>query len=184
MRKLVGFTGLKGSGKDTAGECFVRHGYVKMSFAEPLKAMLKTLLTFRGYTDPEVVHRILEGDRKEMTSSAFMGKSPRHAMQTLGTEYGRNCIHEDLWIDTFKRRVQGSEAPIVVTDVRFPNEVEAIKSLGGVVFRVNRPLLDGRTYSDLHPSETQIGELDVYEDIENNFPTALDFQRWVEERFF
>lgn len=191
--RLIGFTGLKGSGKDTAGEVFVQQGWKKISFAEPLKGMIRLLLAFRGYNDAATVERMMEGDRKEMTSSAFMGRSPRHAMQTLGTEWGRDLIHPDLWIDTFNRRAHRMlEAGdgVVVTDVRFPNEVDAIRKLGGRVFRVMRgENMDVATHdlyvaAQRHPSEALVKDLAVTGDILNNFPTARDFQVHIHDRFF
>ena len=182
--RLIGFTGLKGSGKDTSGSVFVDHDWLRVSFAEPLKDMLKSLLVARGCPDPE---RYTDGDKKEVATSYLMGRTARHAMQTLGTEWGRTLIDGNLWIDTFKRRVNTTLLlgdSVVVTDIRFLNEVEAIKDLGGVVFRIERPALDGRTFSDAHASETQVGDLPVDGVIVNSFPTAHDFRRHIEARFF
>lgn len=178
--RLIGFTGLKGSGKDTAGQVFTDHGWHKLSFAQPLKLMLRDLMRLRGCTDPE---RYTDGDRKEFATPYLMGKTARHAMQTLGTEWGRNLIDDALWIDTFERvalRAIVEGHGVVVTDVRFPNEVEAIKRLGGRVFRVNR----GKPAPDLHPSEAQVLSLDVTDEVYNNYDTARDFQVHIESRFF
>lgn len=182
--RLVGFTGLKGSGKDTAGSVFVDHGWELMKFADPLKAMLRTLLEMRGCGD---TNRYIEGDRKESATPYFMGKTARHAMQTLGTEWGRNLIDDALWIDTLERRAARAFASgqgVVVTDVRFPNEVAAIKRLGGRVFRVMRAHQGGPVKADLHDSEDQVLRLPVDGEILNDFPTARDFQVHIESRFF
>lgn len=184
QNRLIGFTGLKGSGKDTAGQVFVDHGWKKISFAEPLKAMMRTLLEMRGAT-PKTIYRMLEGDLKEAGSTLLLGNTARHAMQTLGTEWGRDLIDPDLWIDTFNRRAHNILAAgdgVVVTDVRFPNEVEAIRKLGGKVFRVNRG--SAHESESLHPSEAMVYALDVTGDIQNELPTAIDFQVYINNRFF
>jgi len=184
--RLIGFTGLAGSGKDTAGQVFVDHAWQKFSFAEPLKAMLRTLLEFRlDGSKGTYPAQYTDGDRKEHVTDLLMGKTARHAMQTLGTEWGRDLIHPDLWIDTFKRRASRAMRDgtgIVVTDVRFPNEVEAIKSLGGKVFRVVRD--PGPVVSGMHSSEALVTMLSVDAEIFNDFPTARDFQVHIEKRFF
>jgi len=67
------------------------------------------------------------------------GASPRLVMQMIGTEWGRDLIHPDLWTDLWLRRVaaQGGRN-VVCDDVRFPNEVNVIRSLGGKVVVLTR----------------------------------------------
>jgi hypothetical protein len=179
MTLLIGFTGLKGSGKDTAGEVFRQRGFKRISFAEPLKAMLTVLLERRGCPSP---YEFTDGLLKEDPTEYLMGVSPRRAMQTLGTEWGRQLIGADLWIDTFKRRsakMMKEGQAIVVTDVRFPNEVEAIQDLGGQVFRVVRP----GTVETGHPSESEVKGLCVNGEILNDATSAKHFQFLVYSRF-
>ncbi|MGA1295672.1 MAG: hypothetical protein ACO3X1_10160 [Burkholderiaceae bacterium] len=66
------------------------------------------------------------------------GVSVRHMLQTLGTEYGRQCIHPDIWVRCWKGRAQRFDA-VVADDVRFPNEAKMIKLLGGEMWRIDRP---------------------------------------------
>jgi hypothetical protein len=83
------------------------------------------------------------------------GVSVRHMLQTLGTEYGRQCIHPDIWVRCWKGRAQRFDA-VVADDVRFPNEAKMIKLLGGEMWRIDRT--DAvRTFD--HASE---GSLDSY----------------------
>lgn len=174
MIQLVGFTGLKGSGKDTAADALVRrYGYQKLPLAGPLKDMLIGLLQMRGCTN---AWDYVYGDLKEAPTDFLLGKTARHAMQTLGTEWGRNLIDPGIWTDTFTRRAKALMADgkrVVVTDVRFPNEVELLKSLGGKVFRIQRP---GVAEAD-HASENQVMALDVDDVIWNEADTAARF-RW------
>jgi hypothetical protein len=176
--RIIGFAGLAGAGKDTAADVLLKTGlYYKVSFAEPLKLMLQTLLRQRGCENPE---RYTDGDLKEQPCEYLEGITPRWAMQSLGTEWGRVCISPDLWINTFKHRVRRLRdvhhvRGVVVTDVRFVNEVLAIRDLGGSVFRVIR----GEQMPMEHASERQVAMLPVDGEIKNVYPSAEEFQAYV-----
>lgn len=133
QRTIVAFTGLAGAGKSTAALHLVKHrGFARVRFAGPLKAMLAAL----GCTPAEI-----DGDRKEQPCELLGGKTPRWAMQSLGTEWGRNLIAEDLWIRAWQAAVAAVPAgvPVVVDDARFPNEGEALRAIGAIVVRIIRP---------------------------------------------
>jgi hypothetical protein len=137
--KLVGFTGAAGCGKSTAASVFVMHEYEELPFARPLKDMLRVILVARGCPDPDAY---LHGNKKEVLTPYLMGKSARHAMQTLGTEWGRNSIHNELWVNTWfvmAKKELDAGGRVVVADVRFQNEADAIKRLGGHVVEITRP---------------------------------------------
>jgi hypothetical protein len=131
-RLIVAITGLAGSGKSTMALRLVEHhGFTRVRFAGPLKSMLAAL----GLSPAEI-----DGDRKEVPCDLLGGRTPRWAMQTLGTEWGRDLIANDLWIRAWNAAV-GRTLPgscIVVDDCRFPNEFEAVKALSGIVIRVER----------------------------------------------
>ena len=97
----------------------------------------------------------------------------RRLLQRLGTEAGRDILGENIWVDTAFSRVSSDK--IVVTDVRFPNEVAGIRSRGGTVVRVERPRVGPRND---HPSETSlIGyNFDIFI---NNDGTLEDLHRKV-----
>jgi len=73
-------------------------------------------------------------------------------MQTIGTEWGRNMIHPDIWVRAWEQSLP-EDADVVVDDVRFPNEVAAIRRLGGDVIRICR---DGHEPGE-HISEQEAG---------------------------
>lgn len=127
---LIGFCGPAGAGKSTAAAYLVEHhGFVRVRFAGPLKAMMRAL----GCSEREV-----DGDLKETPCILLGGRTPRQAMQWLGTEWGRQMIAPDLW-----QRAWAAEAdrhPLVVCDdVRFPNEEAAIRARGGIIVRIECP---------------------------------------------
>ena len=83
--------------------------------------------------------------------------TPRYLAQTLGTEWGRS-IHPDLWVYLLMRDILEMDAPVaIITDCRFPNEVEAVRKAGGVVWWVER---DGIAPVRAHASENAIGPQD------------------------
>lgn len=132
---LIGVIGVAGSGKTLVARHLVdRYGFERRRFAEPMKRMLKLGL---GLTDEE-----LDGDAKQRPLPAFGWCTPRHIMQTLGTDWGRRMIHSDIWVSVFRQEADRDLAAgklLVVDDVRFHNEAAGIKALGGTLWRVYRP---------------------------------------------
>lgn len=125
---IVGLSGRMGCGKSTVASFLAaEYGYQRHRMAGPLKAMLKSL----GLTDDHI-----EGHLKEKPCALLGGKSPRHAMQTLGTDWGRHMIHPDLWVNAWAATLPSGN--VVCEDVRFGNEAEAIRKAGGIVIRINR----------------------------------------------
>lgn len=151
MTRLIGFCGLAGAGKSFAASHLCRaHGYQRLRFAEPLKAMLRVI----GLTDAHI-----EGELKETPSPLLCGKTPRHAMQTLGTEYGRVCIGPDFWVDAWKRQADlalSEGHSVVVDDVRFPNEAQVIWRMGGKLVRVVRKDAEPIAVVGAHASENAL----------------------------
>jgi hypothetical protein len=168
---VVGITGRKGHGKDTAAAGLFEHGFTPMKFAAPLKRMLESHLDYLGISQ-DIVERMVDGDLKEVESDLLCGRTPRFFMQKIGTEFGRDTIGETFWTDAFKLRSNLFDR-VVCTDVRFPNEVDVIKSMGGLVIRIVRPAAQ-RTGGDDHPSERLIDTLTVDFEVQNiSTPAAL-----------
>lgn len=161
MAKLIGLTGLRGSGKSTAAQrLLVTHGFALVKFAGPLKDMLRVI----GLTDEH-----LDGALKEVPTDLLLGKTPRHAMQTLGTEWGRDCIGRTLWRDAAARRIDNYLAggiSVIIDDLRFHNELAAIHDRGGISIRIDRSFAAAN--DDLHPSEVEIPDLAVTHSVEND----------------
>ena len=115
--KIVMLNGLARSGKDTAGSIFTASGgYERQSFAEPIREFIMQLCGFQD---------LQELDEKKMIPMDILdGKTPRFAMQTLGTEWGRDKINSRLWTMFVSEKIK--QAPIgmntVITDLRFDSE--------------------------------------------------------------
>jgi hypothetical protein len=142
---LIAITGPKESGKSTIAKYLAEnYGYARIRFADPLKAMLGAY----GLSEYE-----LEGEGKELPCQILGGHTPRYAMQSLGTGWGRNLMSQTFWTDAWSRRVgHGLGGYVVAEDLRFPNEEFTARLHGGVIWRVERP--DLRSTDD-HVSETE-----------------------------
>jgi len=136
---IIGLVGFIGSGKGTVGDILEQKGFIKDSFAKPLKDACSVIF---GWP-----REMLEGDTEvsrkwreepDVYWSEKFGKSfsPRLALQLMGTEAGRNVFHEDIWVISLLNRSKGKD--VVVTDVRFQNEIKYIQDNGGIVIRVKR----------------------------------------------
>ena len=146
--KLIGVTGLARSGKDHAADNLAHLMKLhKYAFAEPLKTMLKSVFGDHFH----------EGDRSGICPETC--KSFRVMMQTLGTEWGREMMNPQIWVNLVAKRWREVEAGchmvqegrdhtgykgyiaegMVLSDVRFDSEAEWIKLNGGVILEIVRP---------------------------------------------
>ena len=131
--KLIGLTGLPRTGKDTIASILcARYGYVRRAFAAPLKEAAAVLLG-RELWEMEGA----QGFDREAVLPEW-GFSTRWFLQVLGTECLRQQVRSDFWATHMRNRLAGCTRA-VITDVRFPNEVELVHSLGGVVVEITRP---------------------------------------------
>lgn len=128
---LIGLSGPLGAGKSLAARILsVAYVTPVVPFAGPLKAMLEAL---------GVPRENLHGTPAQKAAPLAMlgGKSAREAMQTLGTEWGRQLVTESLWRNAW---LAAAGAHAIADDVRFPDEAELIRSRGGIVLRIVRDL--------------------------------------------
>lgn len=238
---IIGISGLAGSGKDTAADFLVKnHGFVRIGLADPLKRICKEVFDFtdeqlwgpsseRDAPDsrylrfepeqecPNCKFGTLEPDGDRLVCRGECGQfidshlTPRHALQQLGTEWGRGC-YEDVWIDYGLRVAQklmtddgmhyhyAEEIGLVVctsghqpcnlqtkgvvfSDIRFKNEMAAIKK-AGFLWRMKRGKGLGGD-AGLHPSEAEQGEVpdkDFDVVIDNNNITLQNLELVVSDR--
>lgn len=144
---IIGFSGPAGAGKSTAARVLIeQRGFSLVKFAGPLKTMLRAILP------GDDVNEWIEGALKE-TVHPVLGCTPRRAMQTLGTEWGRNCIGPELWVNLAREAICAEGCDVVLDDVRFQNEADMIKGLGGTIVEV-RPKFT--THLMTHISESGV----------------------------
>ena len=143
MSKIIGICGFISAGKDTAADYFVNeHGFRRESFANTLKDAVASVFGWDRV--------MLEGKTKESREwreqvdqwwSNRIGLphlTPRWVLQNWGTEVCRKGFHDDIWIASLENKLRLSKDNVVISDCRFPNEINAIKAQGGKVIWVQR----------------------------------------------
>ena len=159
---IIGICGFIGSGKDTIADYLVNlHHFRRESFASTLKDAVaqvfgwdRTMLEgrtkqareWREQVDPWWAERL-----------NMPNLTPRLMLQLWGTEVCRKGFHDDIWIASVENKLRRSKDNIVISDVRFPNEAEAIKDRGGIIIRIDRP---GVEPVNAHPSEIALDNWD------------------------
>lgn len=141
---IFGISGFINSGKSTVADQLTgQFGFRKDSFATSLKDACAAMFDWPRH--------LLEGDTKEsrewreVVDTWWANKlgipnfSPRYALQLIGTDSLRNHFNEGIWFMTLENRIRKDpDQHVVISDVRFPNEVQFIKEQGGVMIRVDR----------------------------------------------
>lgn len=163
MKKLIAFTGPMGSGKSTAIEAlkeeYDKTPVVLVKFAAPL------------YDMQEYIYRRIASVH---TRPADFVKD-RFLLQFIGTDWGRDKISKTIWGDIWQQEVDQELLVgnlVVCDDVRFDNEAERVKSLGGVIIKLetkqNLERINTNTGIQNHTSEAGVSEPLVDYTIINN----------------
>jgi hypothetical protein len=159
---LIGLCGAAGAGKNTVAEMLV--GFRQIAFADPLYECVAAITGLPA-------ERLRDRDAKEAVID-WLGKSPRQLLQIMGTEFGREMVHPELWIKIAMARIADDLAAgrnVVITDVRFDNEAQAVVAAGGECWRVVRKgwrCLDAGTA--MHPSEAGVSGHLIARTIDNS----------------
>ena len=164
---LIGlYASMPQSGKSAVANHLVNcHCFQLRPFAGPLKRMAGSLLEELGFA-PAVVTSMMRGDK---TEKVFADVTLRSMLQTLGTEWGRKLIDENLWETAWKNTVGDllhHGIAVVADDVRFPNEARAIWALGGHLWQVRR--ISAPAMANIHISEGQLDDFMFDRVLDNN----------------
>ena len=169
---IIGICGLIGSGKGTVADILVEQGFKKVSFADKLKDGVSTIFGWdramlEGDTDESRTWREQRDDF--WSDETKMEVTPRLVLQLFGTDCMRNGFDDGVWVSLLKKTVLDNlEQNYVIPDVRFENEINMIRDIGGEIWWTKRgdnpewwskAVLDTQTGSDfmadedIHPSE-------------------------------
>lgn len=201
---IIGIVGLIGSGKSTLANILVdQHGFRSDSFSHTLKDMVSVLFGWpremvEGITPESRAWREVP-DPYWSEKLGIHGFTPRFALQNIGTDVLRKHFHDQIWLLTlFQRYHSSGKTPTVISDVRYPNELAAIRQNGGLVIRISRGepppwyqtaslanLGDASAaekmateYESVHASEWSLAGVPVDHEI-NNQGTLMDLERQI-----
>lgn len=157
--RLIALVGRPGSGKDTTAAALSRHGWLTIAFADALRSEVAAAwrIDMRMLTDRHTKELALPALAIGMCNdplfihwAAYNGhsltepRSARWVLQRWGTDYRRDA-DAGYWVTAVRRFINrqrglSSEGPgIVITDCRFVNEADMVRSLGGHILRMHRP---------------------------------------------
>ena len=195
---IIGICGFIGSGKDTVADYLVNfHEFRRESFASTLKDAVAAVFGWN--------RTLLEGRTKEAREwreqvdpwwaerLAMPTLTPRWVLQYWGTEVCRRAFHDDIWIASLENKLRTSKDNVVISDCRFPNEIQSIRDAGGKIVWVQRGELPdwydtaieanlGHNYAvqdlkmrKIHASETAW--------VGTNFDTIIDNNRSIDDLY-
>jgi hypothetical protein len=154
LPKLIGlYSSVPGSGKSTVSHYLAaKHGYKVIPFAETLKLMIHQFLLDVGIQNPSEYIQLykqngfgdtpITEDLDPEIIASFSHLTPRYLCQTLGTEWGRHLVHQNVWLLIWAAKVKKQFAQnhlVCVDDCRFPNEYNKIVELDGQIWNISRP---------------------------------------------
>lgn len=162
---LIGVTGKAGSGKDAFAKYFIdQHDFEGYALAAPIKRMIDAGFNLGRVWDNRAVKE------KEIE---WLGRSPRYLAQTLGTEWGRQLVNQNIWLLLAERQLLLA-GDLIITDVRFDNEAEWMLSKGGTLFEIVR---DAQEMDNAgHASEKGVSSSLIAHTVQN-FGTISDLRR-------
>ena len=158
--RIIGITGHARNGKDTAGGLLVsEYGFTRVALADAVRSMALAIDPYVSGGNIRLHHMVNNLGWEESKKAPEI----RRLLQAIGTEGVRDHIGVDSWVRAAKRTIDETPGPVVVTDIRFPNEADAIHEWGGDLWRVVRINPDGSAYDNgigsEHASEMHVASL-------------------------
>ena len=141
LSKIVAFGHRKRVGKDLSSQFLTELlsknniTYKKISFADKLYDIAHQLYGWDGFMDKAFYEN--HPEYKELLL-VNINKTPRQILIDLGTTGIRKAVYNNTWVD-YALRTKYEEDVIIISDLRFPNEFDTVKSLGGICIKINRP---------------------------------------------
>ena len=181
MAQLIAFHGAAGSGKSTAAAYLATRGWVEQGFAWPLKHLVGRLFDF---SDAQLFGPSSERNRPDPRYPRPDGTclTPREALQRFGTDAARAC-YPDIWVDAAMRHTRQLLAHgerVVLADLRFANEAQAILEAGVYVVKLHGQHTQLKGDAASHSSEAgipdELVDLHVY-----NFGSKTKLYRLLDE---
>lgn len=153
VTRVIGLLGFAQSGKDTAAGFLAEFGFKRLAFADILRDSVYALnpivpMPLEGAPDHWArVQDIVDWKGWDVAKVEY--PEIRALLQRMGTEVGRSLYGENFWVERVTNQIRKAFEPtpgvhprdkrFVITDVRFQNEADAIRELGGKVYKIQRP---------------------------------------------
>ena len=135
---IIGLSGYARSGKDTVANYLVeKYGFVKISFADPMREALYRLNPRIDVAEMHGVSLATAVDGLGWENLKADSPDVRPLMQRMGTEVGRQMFGENFWVEQ-AMKLAAKHENVVLADVRFKNEADAVLAADGALWRVSR----------------------------------------------
>ena len=177
---IISITGKIGSGKDTIADIIMQytpyHDWEIKKFAGKLKVIAEILSGV-----PKINFEDQEFKKQDMGPE--WGMTYRDLLQKLGTEAMRNGLHENVWVNAlfsdyhFNIEEDEQMPNWLITDCRFPNELESVKTHKGITIKVIRD--SGNTIGTTHASETALDDYTKWDYVVDNNGSFEDLKTQV-----
>ena len=189
---IIAISGLIGSGKDTVADYLVNlHEFRRESFAGNLKNAMceifgwdRDMLEGRSKSSREWREQV---DQWWAERLGIPHLTPRWILQHVGTDVIRGHFHDDMWLASLENKLRKTDDDIVISDVRFKNEVKMLKDLGAVCIEVTRGDRPGwyqhAVDSDIKKLETLKVHRSEYDWIGTEFDAVIDNNGTLDELY-
>jgi hypothetical protein len=155
---IIGLNGVAQAGKDTVGKILCeKHGFERLAFADAMKTGLYNLNPIVGtvYGTPIRLKKLIDEIGWDEAKVAY--PEIRELMQRYGTEAGREIHGQNCWISILEKTIRANPTTnYVITDMRFPDELDMVTHLGGQKIQVKRK---GKTSVNSHISDAILDEV-------------------------
>lgn len=170
MIQLIGlYSPVPQSGKSETAKILSELGYIIHPFARPLKEVATRFIQVVTGMSESAAKKYVYEKKEDQIPGMAKGMTARKVMQLMGTDFARNLIDEEIWVNAWSREVDtfGRMFCVVADDMRFPNEAGMIRSMGGKLWRITRQSakIAGKTN---HQSEGALDHFDFDAEILND----------------
>jgi hypothetical protein len=174
---IIGLSGYAQTGKDTIADYLVKnYGFTRVAFADPIREAVYRLNPNINIADMRGIPIATAVDKLGWETVKVESQDARWLLQRMGTEVGREIFGENFWVDQAMKKALEYDK-VVITDVRYPNELEAILGHSGAVWRV---IKDDTGAVNRHASESALDDFQFEYIIFNN-DTKEDLYRSIDD---
>jgi hypothetical protein len=174
--RLAFYSSTPQQGKSTACRMLEQsYGCVRLSFAAPLKDMLGTMLEHCLLSDDEIERYSAEAKEQEIP---LLHKSYRYLARTLGTEWGREVVGYNIWVDIMENKIKTYAhwpGGVCIDDIRFQNELEMLQRNNFEIIQVVRSV-NRDPSQDQHPSDTALRGFTGFDHVIHNNGSLQDLR--------